>query len=136
MEPIRVELRKKAKEGVASQTAMLIETHYDNSRDQWWGLVVDEMGNFWRVSPPDIKCIDPNLAFNLKPPSDVYYNPNPYADTADKPSKLFKPLEDQSAKAVRDAAKRQRAKDLVNALNALEQEMGVANVDRGQIEST
>lgn len=132
MEPIRVQLRKKAKEGVASKTAMLIETHYDNSRDQWWGLVVDEMGNFWRVSPPDIKCIDPNLAFNLKPPSDVYYNPNQYQE----PSKLFKPLEDQSAKAVRDAAKRQRAKDLVNALNALEQEMGVANVDRGQIEST
>jgi hypothetical protein len=122
MTPIRVELKKKVKAGEASQTAMLIEVYYDNSRDNWWGLVVDDYGNFWRVSLPQIKCIDPNLVYNLKPPSDVYFTPNPYGDDSAKPS----PEERKLA----------RAKDLMKKIRELEGEMGVANVSSDQSEST
>jgi len=120
MKPLRVELKKKVKPGVASQTAMLIEVYYDNSRDNWWGLVVDDYGNFWRVGMPDIKCIDPNLVYNLKPPSDVYYST--YADDSAKPSP--------------EERKRLRAKVLMEKITDLEQLTGVANVSTDQIEST
>lgn len=120
MTPLRVELKKKVKAGEASQTAMLIEVYYDNSRDNWWGLVVDDYGNFWRVSLPQIKCIDPNLVYNLKPPSDVYSSA--YADDSAKPSP--------------EERKRARVKDLMKKIGDLEGEMGVANVSSDQSEST
>jgi hypothetical protein len=99
---------------------MLIEVQFDNSRDMWWGLVVDDYGNFWRVSLPQVKCIDPNLVYNLKPPSDVYYST--YADDSAKPSP--------------EELKRALVNNLIEKINELEQQMGVVNVSSDQSEST